>query len=109
MLIPAACPTRRRGGNRGRQRSSRSHPGGSSGIGQPGQPWTVASNRGIVRTTIDAFGVERCMFASNFPVDSVCADFGTIFNGFSEIVRDFSPVDRSALFHDNAIRIYAIE
>jgi predicted TIM-barrel fold metal-dependent hydrolase len=80
-----------------------------SGIGQPGQRWTVEANRGIVLTTIDLFGADRCMFASNFPVDSVCADFGTIFNGFAEIVRDFSPVDRSALFHDNAIRIYAIE
>jgi predicted TIM-barrel fold metal-dependent hydrolase len=80
-----------------------------SGLGQPGQPWTVASNRGIVRTTIDAFGVERCMFASNFPVDSVCADFGTIFNGFAEIVQDLDPAEQRALFHDNARRIYAIE
>jgi len=79
-----------------------------SGIGQPGQPWTVAANRGIVRTTIDLFGVERCMFASNFPVDSLCADFATIFNGFAEIVRDLNAAEQRALFHDNARRIYAI-
>jgi predicted TIM-barrel fold metal-dependent hydrolase len=79
-----------------------------SGIGQPGQPWTVAANRAIVLTTIDLFGVERCMFASNFPVDSVCADFGTIFNGFAEIVRDLAPAEQRALFHDNARRLYAI-
>ena len=77
-----------------------------SGLGQPGTPWSVATNAGIVRTTIDLFGIERCMFASNFPVDSLCATFATIYQGFREIVRDLSPADQGALFHDNAIRIY---
>ena len=79
-----------------------------SGLGQPGAPWTVAANSDIVRTTIDLFGVARCMFASNFPVDSLCATFTTIYNGFREIVRDFAPTEQRALFHDNAIRIYAM-
>jgi predicted TIM-barrel fold metal-dependent hydrolase len=80
-----------------------------SGLGQRGQPWTVAANGDIVRTTIDLFGVERCMFASNFPVDSVCASFDTIFDGFRAIVRDASEDEQRALFHDNALRIYAME
>jgi predicted TIM-barrel fold metal-dependent hydrolase len=79
-----------------------------SGIGQPGQPWTVAANRGIVRTVIELFGVARCMFASNFPVDSLCASFATIFGGFREIVGDLSVDEQRALFRDNAIRIYAM-
>jgi predicted TIM-barrel fold metal-dependent hydrolase len=80
-----------------------------SGLGQPGAAWTVAANRGIVRTVIDLFGTARCMFASNFPVDSLCATFGTIFNGFAGIVHDFTAAEQRALFHDNAIRIYAME
>ncbi len=79
-----------------------------SGLGQRGAAWTVAANYDIVRTAIDLFGAARCMFASNFPVDSLCATFATIFNGFREIVRDFSPTEQRALFHDNAIRIYAM-
>lgn len=43
-----------------------------SGIGVPGEAWTAEANRGIVLSTIDLFGVDRCMFASNFPVDSLC-------------------------------------
>ena len=74
-----------------------------SGLGQAGQPWTVAANRQIVLDTIDIFGEERCMFASNFPVDSLCASFSTIFNGFREIAGE-----NKALFHDNAIRIYGM-
>lgn len=80
-----------------------------SGLGQPGKAWTVAANRGIVLTTIETFGVERCMFASNFPVDSVCATFGEIYGGFGAIVADFTAAEQDALFMTNARHIYAIE
>ena len=79
-----------------------------SGIGRRGVPWTAADNREIVLTTIELFGADRCMFASNFPVDSLCASFDTIFSGFREIVRDFPDNEQRALFHDNARRIYAM-
>ena len=80
-----------------------------SGLGQRGSPWTVDGNRDIVLATIDAFGADRCMFASNFPVDSLCASFTSIFAGFRAIVRDFTAAEQRALFRDNAIRIYGIE
>jgi len=80
-----------------------------SGLGVPGSPWTAEANRSIVLTAIELFGVERCMFASNFPVDSLCGSLATIFGGFRAIVGDFSPADRHKLFHDNAIRSYAME
>ena len=79
-----------------------------SGIGQRGAAWTAEANRGIVRTVIDLFGIERCMFASNFPVDSLCATFATIFDGFRQIVSDLPDEAQRALFRDNAIRIYGI-
>src|SRR5207237_6225953 len=40
-----------------------------SGLGQAYGAWSYASNRRVVRDAITIFGVERCMFASNFPVD----------------------------------------
>ena len=80
-----------------------------SGLGQPGQPWTVAANGPIVRDTIAIFGVDRCMFASNFPVDRLCADFDTIFAGFKAIVRDLSQAEQRVLFSANAIRIYRLD
>ena len=79
-----------------------------SGIGLPGVAWTADRNREVVLAVIDAFGVERCMFASNFPVDSLCASFDEIYDGFDAITADFSTGDRQRLFHDNAVRIYAI-
>lgn len=79
-----------------------------SGLGQPGKAWTVDANGPIVLDTIDMFGVERCMFASNFPVDSLVADFDTIYGGFMRIVEHFPLSDQRKLFCDNARRIYRI-
>jgi len=80
-----------------------------SGLGCPGRPWTVDANRAIVLTAIDLFGIERTMFASNFPVDGLCASFNDIVLGCREIVRGLAPHEQRQFFHDNAIRLYAME
>jgi len=80
-----------------------------SGLGQAGLPWTSRANRDIVLAAIDMFGTDRAMFASNFPVDGLCASFATIFGGFDDITRDFSLRERQALFRDNAVRLYRMD
>ena len=77
-----------------------------SGLGLPGRSWTVADNEWIVRTTLDLFGAERCMFGSNFPVDSLCANFGDIIAGFRTILSPLPVEEQAAFFHDTADRIY---
>jgi predicted TIM-barrel fold metal-dependent hydrolase len=57
---------------------------------------------------IELFGVDRAMFASNYPVDGLVATFDTIYAGFKAITRDFSDSDRRKLFHDNAVRLYRL-
>ena len=39
---------------------------------------------------IEAFGVDRCMFASNFPVDKLFSSCDAIFDAFKAITRNFS-------------------
>jgi predicted TIM-barrel fold metal-dependent hydrolase len=80
-----------------------------SGLGVPGQPWTADSNREVVLGAIERFGISRAMFASNFPVDGLCASFDAIVRGVRAIVRDFPAAEQRALFHDNALRIYDME
>lgn len=80
-----------------------------SGIGVPGARWTARGNREVVLAAIEIFGVARAMFASNFPVDGLCASFDEIYAGWREIAKSFSALERRALFHDNALRIYAME
>ena len=79
-----------------------------SGLGMLDHRWTVESLRPLVLETIDAFGVGRCMFASNFPVDSLLATFDEIYGGFLAITRDMPDDVRRKLFHDNAARIYRL-
>ena len=70
------------------------------------------SGRGAARGSscaIALFGPGRCMFASNFPVDGVCASYDTIFDGFKEIVADLPDTDQRRLFRDNALREYRIK
>ncbi len=77
-----------------------------SGICVPNQKWTAELNGDIVNHTLRIFGVDRCMFASNFPVDGVWASFDEIFSGFKKITAHLGDKDRLKLFHDNAARYY---
>jgi predicted TIM-barrel fold metal-dependent hydrolase len=79
-----------------------------SGIGRPGLPWTVEANKPVIRDTISIFGDERCMFASNYPVDSLAGDYRTIFEGFFAAVSDLPVAAQQRLFHDNAVRFYRL-
>ena len=79
-----------------------------SGLGMGDWKWSVGTIRPFVLDAIEAFGVERCMFASNFPVDKLFSSYDTVFNAFKTITQDFSDGERSALFHDNAERIYRL-
>ncbi len=79
-----------------------------SGLGMLDHHWTEDSIRPFVLGTIDIFGVNRCAFASNFPVDSMMSDYDTLWNAFKAITTGFSESERAALFHDNAARLYRI-
>ena len=69
----------------------------------------VTRKREVVLETIERFGTERAMFASNFPVDSLRHTFSAIFSEFDTTTRGFPEAERRALFHDNAVRIYRME
>ena len=80
-----------------------------SGLGEPQLPrWSVRTHRDVVLETIDLFGVDRCMFASNYPVDRLYAPYATIMRGFQAMVGRFSLAERRKLFCENAMRWYRI-
>lgn len=79
-----------------------------SGLGQRGQAWTASANVPVIRDAIAIFGPERCMFASNFPVDSLVASYETILAGFRAAIADRPDAERRQLLHDNAQRIYRL-
>ncbi|MGH6814869.1 MAG: amidohydrolase family protein, partial [Hyphomicrobiaceae bacterium] len=79
-----------------------------SGLGLKGRPWRLEDNQAIVAAAIETFGIERCLFASNFPVDGLCGSFDTIYSGYKTATANLPHADRLKLFHNNAIRIYRL-
>ena len=79
-----------------------------SGLRMFDKNWTTESRKKIVMKTIEIFGVNRCMFASNFPVERLFGSYDDIFNSFKEIIKKFSQADKTKMFHDNAIYYYKL-
>jgi L-fuconolactonase len=61
------------------------------------------------RHAIDCFGVDRCMFESNFPVDKQSCSYAVLWNAFKKMVADASESEKAALFHDTAMRAYRLQ
>lgn len=61
-----------------------------------------------VEHALRAFGPERCMFASNFPMDRVSLPWATLYEAYFQLTAHLAPEPRRALFHDNAARFYGL-
>lgn len=79
-----------------------------SGLAMFDHAWSVESLRPYVLETIDAFGAERAMFASNFPVDRLFGGYSKLWHAYASIVSGASEGENAALFRGNAERIYRI-
>jgi predicted TIM-barrel fold metal-dependent hydrolase len=64
--------------------------------------------RPYIETCIDAFGVSRCMFESNFPVDKAACSYAVLWNAFKRLTAGASAGEKAALFHDTARRFYRL-
>jgi predicted TIM-barrel fold metal-dependent hydrolase len=62
-----------------------------------------------IEACIEAFGPQRAMFESNFPVDSAVGSYATVWNAFKRIVAGASADEKTALFSGTAARIYRLE
>lgn len=79
-----------------------------SGLAQMQFDWTEDTIRPFVLDTVDIFGAERCLFASNFPVDKLKVDYAKLWRTFDRITADLSEDERRGLFADNATRVYRL-
>ncbi len=62
-----------------------------------------------VQFMLDTFGIDRCMFATNFPPDRVIMQYETYYDACFKMVEGLSAADQKKLFHDNAARFYRID
>lgn len=79
-----------------------------SGLGMCDNDWTVDSIRPWVMTCIEAFGVERSIFGTNWPVDRLYSSYPEVVDAYAEIIKDFGVEEQVALFSGNAERTFRI-
>jgi len=77
-----------------------------SGLSMPLGTISVDAFAPWLEFAIDTFGVDRCMFASNFPVDSIHGTFDHLYSTFAAVTAGLDDESRDRLFATNAERVY---
>ncbi len=74
----------------------------------PGSAELAADWKPYIETCIDAWGVERCMYESNFPVDKGMCSYVACWNAFKRLSAGASAAEKTALFSGTAMRVYRL-
>ena len=69
---------------------------------------SLAADRDTLLTCIDAFGPDRCLFGSDYPVARRTMTYAALCERFREVVAGYTPAEQRMMFHDNAVRLYGV-
>lgn len=76
-----------------------------SGLGMFDHNWSAESVAPIVSNCLSQFGADRCMFGSNFPVDSLASTYKEVVSLHQELIPSSFQED---VFHCTSKRFYRI-
>jgi predicted TIM-barrel fold metal-dependent hydrolase len=79
-----------------------------SGLSMPFQSMAVDAFAPWLEFALDAFGPDRCMFASNFPVDSAAGSFDDLYSTFTAVTAHLDAEARDKVFAGTAERVYRV-
>ncbi|MDO9418124.1 amidohydrolase family protein [Pararhizobium sp.] len=72
------------------------------------QAWTAEDLKPYVNEVLDIFGIDRCMFGTDWPVCLVAGSYDQVVEVLSECLKDLSDMDRAKIFGGNAIEAYRL-
>jgi predicted TIM-barrel fold metal-dependent hydrolase len=75
----------------------------------PSSETLAAAWKPYIDTCISAFGADRCMFESNFPVDKGSYSYPIFWNACKILARGASATEKADLFFNTAQRFYRLE
>jgi L-fuconolactonase len=78
-------------------------------VSQPSSETLAQAWRPYIETCIEAFGVGRCMFQSNFPVDAVSTSYPVLWNAFKRLAQNASEHEKNSLFSLTAAKAYRLD
>jgi predicted TIM-barrel fold metal-dependent hydrolase len=79
-----------------------------SGLGTFARECSTALWRPVVEETIAMFGAARCLFGSNFPIESLWTRYDALVAVMRDCLSGCTPAERRAILHDNAQRLYRL-
>jgi predicted TIM-barrel fold metal-dependent hydrolase len=79
-----------------------------SGYDEVDPGWSVDGYADYARTLLDAFGVDRVLFGSNFPVDRRTISYPALVATTVAVTAGLTPDERDRLFYRNTVRTYRI-
>ena len=79
-----------------------------SEFGLPDASWDAESTVRVIRQTVEVFGWQRCMFASNLPVSGLRAPMTEVVRTVAEALEPLDADARDAIWRGNALRFYRI-
>jgi predicted TIM-barrel fold metal-dependent hydrolase len=79
-----------------------------SGLGMYSGGLTAAQGRQVIRDTIQIFGIDRTIYASNFPLEKLHASYANFFGIYRTILSEYPDADQRKVFHDNAVKFYRL-
>jgi predicted TIM-barrel fold metal-dependent hydrolase len=62
----------------------------------------------LTTETVTLFGADRCLWGSNFPIEKLWTDYGTLIEAHRRAAGGLSEAERQAIFHDTASRVYRL-
>ena len=62
----------------------------------------------IIKETVQIFGVDRCLYGSNFPIEKLWTDYGMLYRTFRAAIDHLKEKDQHAILYDTASRLYRI-
>ena len=77
-----------------------------SGLAMPLHSNEASVLRPWIEHCLDAFGIDRCMFASNFPVDAMHGTYDELYGAYDGATAHLDAETRDKLFAANAERLY---
>ncbi|MFB6957727.1 amidohydrolase family protein [Streptomyces sp. NPDC056309] len=70
--------------------------------------WTTADLRPYADVVLDAFGPDRLMFGSDWPVCTLAAGYAEVLAAARELTSELTAAERAAVFEGTATRVYGL-
>jgi len=70
--------------------------------------WTIDQLRPYVETVLEAFGPDRVLFGSDWPVCTVASSYALWVDTLQQLIAELSKDERAGIFGGNAVNLYRL-